>query len=71
MLAIYEEGTLDAIQEDPYRLLTFGMRWQEVDALAKSEFGVTEEDPRRLTDRRSQVGVGTLPTGRVLKVIVV
>ena len=49
VLAIYEEGTLDAIQEDPYRLLTFGMRWQEVDALAKSEFGVTEEDPRRLT----------------------
>ncbi|SFE07329.1 AAA family ATPase [Paracidovorax konjaci] len=36
------------IEEDPYRLLSFAGRWSLVDALAKTKFGVSATDPRRL-----------------------
>lgn len=36
------------IETDPYRLLSFCATWQQVDAVAKDEFGIAEDDPRRL-----------------------
>lgn len=38
----------EKLQEDPYRLLSFCATWRQVDALAKSHFGVELDDPRRL-----------------------
>jgi exodeoxyribonuclease V alpha subunit len=36
------------IEEDPYRLLSFCARWPKVDALARDEFDLPTDDPRRL-----------------------
>lgn len=36
------------IEDDPYRLLSFCGDWDDVDAIARSEFGVALDDPRRL-----------------------
>ena len=38
----------ERIEEDPYRLLSFCASWRQVDALARSRFGVAADDPRRL-----------------------
>lgn len=38
----------EKIEADPYRLLSFCATWQQVDALARDEFGLDESDPRRL-----------------------
>lgn len=36
------------IEEDPYRLISFTAKWSITDALARSTFGIAEDDPRRL-----------------------
>jgi exodeoxyribonuclease V alpha subunit len=36
------------LNEDPYRLLAFGGKWKDVDALAQRIFGVMPDDERRL-----------------------
>jgi exodeoxyribonuclease V alpha subunit len=40
--------TKSKIEEDPYRLLSWEASWKKVDALARKEFGVAEDDMRRL-----------------------
>lgn len=37
-----------ALEEDPYRLLSFTASWSTVDALARRQFHVPADDPRRL-----------------------
>ena len=41
-----ETSTL--IEEDPYRLLSFLASWSTTDRFARTQFGVADEDPRRL-----------------------
>ena len=36
------------IEEDPYRLLSFCATWRQVDELARAQFGIAVDDPRRL-----------------------
>nr|WP_211162115.1 AAA family ATPase [Aromatoleum petrolei] len=48
VVAFFGTETPDRIEADPYRLLSFCATWQQVDALARDEFGIAETDPRRL-----------------------
>ncbi len=42
------QDTLAKLQEDPYRLLSFTASWKQIDEIARSIFGVAEDDHRRL-----------------------
>lgn len=44
----HEKKSVDAIKADPYRLMTFGLSFSEVDELAKKHFHVKSDDERRL-----------------------
>jgi exodeoxyribonuclease V alpha subunit len=48
VLRYFGRETPEKLQEDPYRLLSFCATWRQVDALARTHFGVELEDPRRL-----------------------
>ena len=48
VLAFFGPETAEKIEEDPYRLLSFCAKWSQVDALARSHFGIAADDPRRL-----------------------
>lgn len=48
VLAFFGAETPAKLQEDPYRLLSFCASWHTVDAFARTQFGVAEDDPRRL-----------------------
>lgn len=37
------------IEQDPYRLLSFGLRWQTVDAIAQNKLGISRDAPVRLS----------------------
>lgn len=43
------------VKEDPYRLLSFSVDWEEVDDLARRELGVADDDERRLMGAVSEV----------------
>lgn len=49
LLEFFGSETASKVQEDPYRLLSFCGVWSQVDAIAREKFGVSPEDPRRLT----------------------
>ncbi|MGF6555470.1 exodeoxyribonuclease V alpha subunit [Pseudomonas sp. S30_BP2TU TE3576] len=40
--------TSSLIEEDPYRLLSFLASWSTTDSFARTQFGVADDDPRRL-----------------------
>jgi exodeoxyribonuclease V alpha subunit len=48
VLKFFGPDTAEMIEEDPYRLLSFCASWRQVDALARSHFGIAADDPRRL-----------------------
>ncbi|WP_156328118.1 MULTISPECIES: AAA family ATPase [unclassified Massilia] len=48
VLEFYAEETVQKLDEDPYRLLSFCASWERVDALARVHFGLNADDPRRL-----------------------
>lgn len=48
LLAHFGRDTVNAIEEDPYRLLSFSANWTVVDSFAREHFKVAEDDPRRL-----------------------
>ena len=48
VLQFFGRETPEMLQQDPYRLLSFSASWRQVDALARSHFGVQADDPRRL-----------------------
>ncbi len=48
VLKFFGRETPEKLQQDPYRLLSFSASWRQVDALARSHFGVSVDDPRRL-----------------------
>ena len=48
LIAFFGADTAKAIEEDPYRLLSFCANWREVDALAAGHFGIPFDDKRRL-----------------------
>lgn len=48
VLQFFGRETPEMLLQDPYRLLSFSASWRQVDALARSHFGVELDDPRRL-----------------------
>lgn len=44
----HQEKSVEAIKNNPYRLLTFGMSFSAVDAIARSQFDIRVDDERRL-----------------------
>jgi exodeoxyribonuclease V alpha subunit len=48
LMTVYAARALSFIEEDPYRLLAFGMTWSAVDALARGHFGRAPDHPQRL-----------------------
>ena len=42
------KATIDAIKDDPYRLMTFGLGFARTDVLALGKFSISPEDDRRL-----------------------
>jgi len=48
LLSYFGNDVEQKLKEDPYRLLSFSANWKSVDIFARSEFGITEDDPRRL-----------------------
>ncbi|MFM0390991.1 ATP-dependent DNA helicase [Paraburkholderia phytofirmans] len=48
LIAFFGGGAPRAIEEDPYRLLSFCANWSTTDRLAREHFGVAADDPRRL-----------------------
>lgn len=47
-IKFHKGGTVTALQDDPYRLLSFCGSWSEVDRIARERFSVGLDDPRRL-----------------------
>lgn len=47
VLEHFGNNTLDALSEDPYRLLSFSAPWKSVDLIALKHFDLTLDDPRR------------------------
>lgn len=48
VLAFFAGDAAQRIEEDPYRLLSFCAGWREVDRMAIGQFGLQEDDTRRL-----------------------
>jgi len=48
VMQFFGPETAEKLEEDPYRLLSFCANWRKTDALARSHFRVSEDDPRRL-----------------------
>lgn len=48
VLQFFGAETVQKLEEDPYRLLSFCATWRQTDSLARTHFGVAVEDPRRL-----------------------
>jgi len=49
LLKHHHLNSIDVIKSNPYTLLAFGMRFSKLDQLAKAQFEVANNDPRRLT----------------------
>lgn len=45
----HEEKSIKLIQNNPYKLITFGMKFNDVDNLAKDKFNIAKDDERRLS----------------------
>lgn len=43
-----QDGAVERLASDPYRLLAFGLSWDRVDEIARGSFHVVKDDPRRL-----------------------
>lgn len=48
LTASYNNNTIEKLNADPYRLLAFSQSWQKVDTLARENFSIQDDDPRRL-----------------------
>lgn len=48
VLQFFGPETAQKLEEDPYRLLSFCATWRQTDALARTHFGISLDDPRRL-----------------------
>ncbi|WP_111911722.1 AAA family ATPase [Aeromonas media] len=49
ILKFHGEGSVEAIKDNPYLLVGFGMGFEEVDALSQTKFEVELKDPKRLS----------------------
>ncbi len=72
----HQENAVDAIKDNPYKLLTFGMTFVAVDTIARRKFNIRVDDERRLIGAvecalMQRVSKGhTLATHRELKPLV-
>lgn len=66
LLEFFGGALRGAIEEDPYRLLSFCARWADVDELARQEFGVMPDDPRRLSGAVEESGYRLFNAGHTV-----
>lgn len=55
ILDCFGKDTAAKVNQDPYRLLSFSVDWEEVDDLARRKLGVANDDERRLMGAVSEV----------------
>lgn len=48
VIRFHKKDTVSALISDPYRLLSFSGDWTQVDEIARTRFGIAEDDSRRL-----------------------
>lgn len=48
VLEFFGAETAEKLEADPYRLLSFCASWRQVDQLARTHFGIADDDQRRL-----------------------
>ncbi|MCO8165225.1 ATP-dependent RecD-like DNA helicase [Pseudomonas sp. 21LCFQ010] len=48
-IRFHKKNTIAALTNDPYRLLSFAGAWSDVDKVARENFSIGLDDPRRLT----------------------
>ncbi|MEV2067545.1 AAA family ATPase [Pseudomonas aeruginosa] len=48
VIRFHKKNTVSALISDPYRLLSFSGDWAQVDEIARTRFGIVEDDSRRL-----------------------
>ena len=63
VLRYHGRKTLSALNEDPYRLLSFCASWKFVDNIAMRIMEIREDDPRRLQAAIEQVLYGQMANG--------
>lgn len=49
LFKFHSETAVETLQDNPYRLLAFGLDFEAVDKLAHNHFSLDRDDPRRLT----------------------
>lgn len=76
ILQFFGSATYQRLEEDPYRLLSLSGAWRQTDALARKEFCIAEDDPRRLHGaieeacyRAFTAGDTTLPTSKLADIL--
>tara|TARA_B100001245_G_scaffold236692_1_gene230052 strand:+ start:18156 stop:20372 length:2217 start_codon:yes stop_codon:yes gene_type:complete len=48
LTAFYKNDAVQKIESDPYRLIAFMVSWKKVDKIARNQFNIAVDDPRRL-----------------------
>ncbi len=61
--AYYQGQAKDAVERNPYVLVSFEAKWLVVDGLARSRFGIAADDPRRLLAATEEVLYRALGVG--------
>ncbi|TMO21028.1 AAA family ATPase, partial [Pseudoalteromonas sp. S4492] len=49
IIKFHKANAIEAIQQDPYRLISFGLKFSDADKLAIEKFGFNEDDYIRLS----------------------
>ncbi len=62
-IKFHKENTIQALTDDPYRLLSFEGSWTRVDQISQDNFGVALDDPRRLTAALEEALYGVAEKG--------
>lgn len=66
VLRYFGDDARASIEADPYRLLSFSGSWKSVDHLAREQFGVALNDPRRLRGAVEEACYRTFTAGHTL-----
>ncbi len=54
IVTFYDDETRAKVEEDPYRLVAFEVKWRLLDDIARSAFHISADDPRRLAGALEQ-----------------
>jgi exodeoxyribonuclease V alpha subunit len=66
IIQFYKENTKKKLQEDPYRLLAFNIPFKFADDMAIEQFGISPNDPKRISAAVEEVLYHKLDSGSVV-----